>query len=101
MSDPQLQFARESDLKAVLRVFLLSRGVYFFSPMSYGYGRAGVPDIIGCYKGRFFAMEAKTIKGAMSAAQTRELELIHKAGGVAGVVRCIADAEELLRVIDV
>jgi Holliday junction resolvase len=61
-------------------------GAYYFYPFTGGYGRSGVPDIIGCYKGRFFGIECKAGKNKTTALQDREISLIHNAEGVAWVV---------------
>ena len=50
-------------------------------------GRAGVPDIIGCYKGRFIAIECKAGKGKTTALQDKELGAILTAGGFTFVAR--------------
>ena len=34
-------------------------GAYYFYPVTGGYGRSGVPDIVGCYSGNFFGIECK------------------------------------------
>ena len=55
-------------------------------PATGGFGRSGIPDIVGCYKGVFFAIECKAGKGIPTALQERELMNIKKAGGQAWVV---------------
>ena len=55
--------------------------VYYFTPMTGGYGRSGVPDIVGCYKGHFFAIECKAGKGTTTALQDKNIKEIKKAGG--------------------
>lgn len=62
-------------------------GAYHFFPAQNGYGRAGVPDAIVCYKGKFLAVEFKAGYNKTTALQEREMMLIHKAGGSAMVVR--------------
>ncbi len=47
---------------------------------------AGIPDIIGCYNGRFFAWELKTDKGRATKLQQYILKQIGKAGGITAVV---------------
>jgi Holliday junction resolvase len=54
--------------------------------MGTGYGHAGVPDIVGCYKGVFFGIECKAGKGTTTALQDKELQKIETAGGIAMVV---------------
>lgn len=46
---------------------------------------AGIPDIIGCYLGGFFAVERKTVKGKATPLQLHTLGKIARAGGVAMV----------------
>lgn len=60
--------------------------VYYFFPATGGYGRSGVPDIVGCYNGKFFAIECKAGKNTTTALQQRELEAIGLAGGIPWVV---------------
>lgn len=49
--------------------------------------RAGVPDILGCYKGVLIAIEVKIDYRQTTPLQKYELNNINKAGGVACVVR--------------
>ena len=62
-------------------------GAYYFSPMTHGYGRSGVPDIIACYEGKFLGIECKAGKNQPTALQQRELDNINKSGGFDFVVR--------------
>lgn len=48
--------------------------------------RLGIPDIIGCYRGRFFAWELKVGHGKASKMQLHILKRIAHAGGIARVV---------------
>lgn len=76
----------ESRVKARVKRILDDYGVYHFSPATGGYGRSGVPDIIGCYRGRFIAIECKAGDNEPTALQRRELMRIHEADGLAWVV---------------
>ena len=60
--------------------------MYYFAPMTGGYGRSGVPDIVGCYRGMFFAVECKAGGNTTTALQDRELASIRAADGLAWVV---------------
>ena len=40
-----------------------------------------MPDIVGCYKGHFFAIECKAGKGTRTALQDKNIKDIEKAGG--------------------
>jgi Holliday junction resolvase len=60
---------------------------YTFFPQTGGYGRSGIPDLIGCWKGRFFAIECKAPGKAENTTplQQREMDKIREAGGIAFV----------------
>lgn len=51
----------------------------------------GVSDIIGIYKGKFFAIEVKTKTGKLSEHQKIFLNDVKKNGGIAFVARSIDD----------
>lgn len=71
---------------------------YLFFPATGGYGRSGIPDVVGCWAGRFFAVECKA-EGKLTnttALQERELELIREAGGIAFVYDGTMTEEELI-----
>lgn len=76
----------EGAVKAAVRKLLTEHGVYYFSPAANGFGRSGIPDIIGCFQGRFIAIECKAGKGTTTALQDRELAAIRTAGGMTMVV---------------
>lgn len=61
-------------------------GAYFFYPVTGGYGGSGVPDIVGCYKGKFFAIECKAGKNKPTALQQKNIDSIIAQGGAALVV---------------
>jgi len=76
----------EAKVKAAVRKQLVELGAYYFSPVTGGYGGSGVPDIVGCYKGKFFAIECKAGRGKTTALQDKNIAMIHAAGGGAIVV---------------
>ena len=47
----------EGKVKQVVGRKLKQLGAYYFFPATGGYGRSGVPDIIGCLDGMFFGIE--------------------------------------------
>jgi Holliday junction resolvase len=77
----------EGKVKAKVKALLEQHGAWYFMPAQNGYGRAGIPDVIVCYKGRFLAIECKAGYNKTTALQEREIMNIHKAGGAAMVVR--------------
>ena len=89
----------EAKVKARLRKYLTQLGIYHFMPPANGFGRAGIPDVIGCYNGQFVAFECKAGKGKTTALQDRELANIQTAKGWAFVINenNVDNLEELLR----
>lgn len=75
----------EGRVKKQLRAVLDEIGVYYFMPATGGYGRSGVPDIVGCAAGKFFAIECKAPGGKVTALQHREINKIIMEQGVAFV----------------
>jgi Holliday junction resolvase len=72
----------EGKVKLKLKKILDKLGAYYFFPATGGYGRNGVPDVVGCIAGKF-AVECKAVGGKPTALQLRELEKIRRAGGIA------------------
>ncbi len=60
--------------------------LYYFYPVMGGYGASGIPDIVGCYYGRFFAIECKAGKGKTTALQEKNIAQIREADGRVMVV---------------
>ena len=60
------------------------------------YGTAGVPDVICCLDGRFFAFEVKTLEGRLTKLQEHTIQRIKDAGGHAFVVRSVDDVKAVL-----
>ena len=60
------------------------------------YGTAGIPDIIACVRGRFFAFEVKTDTGKATPLQKATLQKILASGGTAAVVRSVDEVRALL-----
>lgn len=71
----------EGKVKAKVKKTLDMMGAYYFMPTTGGYGRSGIPDIVGCLNGLFFAIECKAKSGTTTALQDRELAKIYLAGG--------------------
>jgi Holliday junction resolvase len=77
----------EWKVKKAVRLMLDKLGVYHFMPPANGFGRAGIPDIVGCMDGHFIAIECKAGKGKTTALQDRELNSILNAGGTVFIAR--------------
>lgn len=77
----------ESKVKAKGVEIIKHHDAYYFFPAQNGYGRAGIPDCIVCFKGLFLGIEFKAGYNTTTALQEREMAAINKAGGSAMVVR--------------
>lgn len=88
----------EKKVKDKVRQRLNERMVFHFMPATYGFGASGIADIVGCYLGKFFAIECKAGDNRPTALQVKNLERVSKAGGYALVVneRNIEDVDWML-----
>jgi hypothetical protein len=71
---------------AVVKILKEYADLYYFYPVMGGYGASGIPDIVGCYRGKFFAIECKAGKGKTTALQEKNIAQIREAGGRVMVV---------------
>ena len=76
----------ESKVKQKVMKYLKEMDTYHFYPVTGGYGKSGVPDIVGCYQGMFFGLECKAGKNKPTPLQEKNLKDIRDAGGVALVI---------------
>jgi hypothetical protein len=78
----------EGRIKARVKAILKSHDIWYFMPSANGYGKVGVPDIICCWDGRFFAIETKAPgkRDNVTANQKIQIEQIQQARGWAIVV---------------
>ena len=89
----------EAKVKKKVVQILKQRGAYYFYPVTGGYGRSGVPDIIACYKGRFIGIECKAGTNKPTALQQKNLTDIKLADGIALVVN-EENIEEVCRTLE-
>ena len=76
----------EAKVKKKVAGILKKLGAYYFYPVTGGYGKSGVPDIIGCYEGKFFGIECKAGTNTPTALQEKNLRDIEHSMGIALVV---------------
>lgn len=76
----------EAKVKKKVVAALKELGAYYFYPVTGGYGSSGVPDIVGCYKGRFFGIECKAGSNKPTPLQQKNLDNIAAQGGIALVI---------------
>lgn len=80
---------KESDLQRKIIKAIEKKGGYVFKVITAN--RAGIPDVIACIDGLFYAIEVKMPKGRVSAIQDYNLDKITQAGGKAIVARSVED----------
>ncbi len=76
----------EAKVKKKVAEQLRALKAYYFYPVTGGYGKSGVPDIVGCYNGKFFGIECKAGSNKPTALQERNLKEIAVSEGMAFVV---------------
>ena len=88
---------KESSIVKPTPTYLKSRPARFRWKTHGGlYGTAGIPDIIACIGGKFYGFEVKTERGKPTALQEAILRKINAVGGIAAVVRSVADVKAVL-----
>ena len=76
----------EAKVKAKVKKVLTDIGAYYAMPIGTGYGNAGVPDFVVCYKGEFIGIECKAQGNKPTALQLKNLQDIEIAGGRSFVI---------------
>ncbi|HPJ03779.1 MAG TPA: VRR-NUC domain-containing protein [Candidatus Limiplasma sp.] len=92
--------AEKHIVAAIMR--LLKKRSHCFAWKEHGgqYGRAGLPDIIVCYRGRFVAFEVKTETGKLTKLQETTLRRINAAKGHAYKVTSAAQVAAILNELE-
>lgn len=90
----------EALLTKSIRQLLNSVGIFAWKEWGGPMSTPGVPDIIGCFKGRLIGIEIKAEKGIVSDYQKEFIDRINKAGGLAFVARSVDDVIEGLGLQD-
>lgn len=86
----------EGKVKKEVIAYLNERGAYFFMPVTGGYGRSGVPDIVACLNGKFVGIECKAGDNQPTALQVKNLKAIRSAGGLSFCVNSVKLLREQL-----
>tara|TARA_R110000803_G_scaffold8376_1_gene26877 strand:+ start:229 stop:606 length:378 start_codon:yes stop_codon:yes gene_type:complete len=82
----EITMTPEAKVKKVVTKQLKELGAYYFYPATGGYGKSGVPDIVGCYNGFFFGFECKAGKNTATPLQEKNLAEIKAADGLSLIV---------------
>lgn len=76
----------EKRFEEQVKKWLKEHNAWYVKTWSNGIQRAGIPDLIICWKGRFIGLELKAENGRPSELQKREVDQIKKAGGIAMIL---------------
>jgi hypothetical protein len=71
----------EGRVKAKVKKTLTEMGAYYAMPVASGYGHAGTPDFLVCYRCQFLAIETKAKGNKPTALQEAAMQRIRDAGG--------------------
>jgi hypothetical protein len=93
---------KESTLRSNIIKQLSSYGGFWFVTHIDQYGTGGLPDIVGCYKGRFYGFEVKLPgkEHTLTERQARRLAQINAAGGKAAMITSVSQASDLVYSLD-
>lgn len=86
----------ENKVKKSVQEYLDSLGAYHFKVHGSIYMRAGIPDIVCCYKGKFIGIETKDGNNKASELQLAHIRQIRKAGGIGFVAYSVENVKEQL-----
>lgn len=88
---------KESDIvKSIMKYLKAVPRCFAWKEHGGMYGTAGIPDIIACVDGRFYAFEVKTKTGKPTKLQEATIRKILKAGGTAVVVRSVDEVRAVI-----
>lgn len=95
--------ANEKQFENRVKAWLISQGVYpagtprqnmvappsgwFFKVWGGGFQKSGIPDLLLCLKGTFFAVELKATGGTATDLQKLNISAINQAGGIGVILR--------------
>lgn len=82
-------------LRKAICDYLKDIGAWYVSTNSQGYGRKGIPDVLACWHGGFYAIEVKVLPDKPSPWQERELSEIRDASGCAIVAYSLEDVKRV------
>ena len=85
---------RESQLQTKIQAYLRERGGYTVNVVRAS--RSGVPDILACVEGKFIGIEVKVGTNKSTLLQEHNAKQIEKAGGIAVVIRSMAEMRDFL-----
>lgn len=94
MSQPEAKLSR--DIQRAIK----GRGAWCYKVWGNELTPAGIPDIVGTYRGIFIGIETKMPQGKLSTMQKYRIRTIREHGGCVVVARSVGDALQMLTHID-
>lgn len=89
----------ETKLQRQVQKYLQDIGAYEFKVHGSVYMKAGIPDIIACYKGLFIGIETKVGKNKMSKLQEVHKDQIIKSKGIHILAYSLDDVKKVLETL--
>lgn len=86
----------EKTIENQIKRYLDSIGAWHIKTHGNMFSRAGTPDIIACFRGKFIAIEVKKPGGVVSELQKAHIKLIRMAGGIAFVATSVEETKRYL-----
>lgn len=87
----------ETKLQKSVQKYLNSIGAYCFKVHGSMYMKAGIPDIICCYKGLFYGIECKVGNNTPSDLQKEHKKQIIAAGGIHILAYSLDDVKKVIK----
>lgn len=96
---------RPTEAPIVRRIlkYLRAKGGWWRKTQGWAFQGGGLPDIIGCYKGRFYGFEVKTpqrFRRPSHGLTERQEETLRQLEAAGGIARCVCSLEQVKEVFD-
>jgi hypothetical protein len=72
-------------------------GIYLVKIHGGPYQESGIPDLVGCYAGRFIGIELKIGDNVATEKQEDHMDRIRRAGGITGVAYSVKEAVKIVK----
>ena len=92
----EIRKAQETKLQRAIQIYLYQQKAYCFKVHGSSYMRAGIPDIICCYKGKFIGIECKVGRNKMSEVQKVHQKEIENADGIFILAYSVSDVKKII-----
>lgn len=95
-SDRSRDAEQEVQLQGDVEDYLVAEGIYFHHDRDRRGDKAGVPDLLICYRGQFVGVELKSRRGKIEDEQAANMAMIRKSGGRTFIARSLEEFMEKL-----